>query len=103
MLYTAFFMFEHCKFRRKLLAVMRGKADLEPVIDAVNAKIGAYLALKGLLGVVQGILSYVCMRLVHLEFAAQLAVLVALCAVRGLADIGRVADLAGGASIRPME
>ncbi|CAB3756490.1 AI-2E family transporter [Paraburkholderia humisilvae] len=78
MLYAAFFMFEHHKFRRKLLAAMRGKANLEPVIDAVNEKIGTYLALKALLGVILGILSYITMRLVHLEFAALLAVLIAL-------------------------
>ncbi|SDB92080.1 Predicted PurR-regulated permease PerM [Paraburkholderia lycopersici] len=75
-LYTAFFMVEMGRFRRKLSAVMRGKADMEPVIDAINSKIGTYLALKALLGVVLGILSWICMQLVGLEFAPLLAVLI---------------------------
>ncbi|HKT91535.1 MAG TPA: AI-2E family transporter [Paraburkholderia sp.] len=78
LLYTAFFMIEMGRFRRKLSAVMRGKADMEPVIDAINAKIGTYLALKALLGVVLGILSWICMHLVGLEFAPLIAILIVL-------------------------
>jgi predicted PurR-regulated permease PerM len=78
LLYTAFFMVEMGRFRRKLSAAMRGKADMEPVIDAINAKIGTYLALKALLGVVLGVLSWICMRLVGLEFAPLLAILIVL-------------------------
>ncbi|CAD6518830.1 Putative transport protein YhhT [Paraburkholderia hiiakae] len=78
LLYTAFFMVEMGRFRRKLSAVMRGKADMEPVIDAINAKIGTYLALKALLGVVLGILSWICMHLVGLEFAPLIAILIVL-------------------------
>ncbi|WP_296650239.1 AI-2E family transporter [Paraburkholderia sp.] len=78
MLYTAFFMIEHGRFRRKLLTVMRGKADLDGVIDTINARIGTYLALKALLGVALGVLSWICMHFIDLEFAALLALLIVL-------------------------
>jgi len=78
MLYTVFFMIEMGRFRRKLSSALRGKADMEPVIDAINSKIGTYLALKALLGVVLGILSWVCMHLVGLEFAGLIADLIVL-------------------------
>ena len=78
MLYTAFFMVEHGRFRRKLLTTMNGKADLETLIDTINQKIGTYLALKALLGLALGVLSYLCMRWIGLEFAAFLAILIVL-------------------------
>ena len=78
MLYTMFFMVEHGRFRRKLLTLVSGKTDLEALIDTINQRIGTYLALKALLGVALGILSWVCMHWIGLEFAALLAVFIVL-------------------------
>lgn len=76
LLYAAFFLAEHERFREKLLAVMHRKPDFASVISTINAKIGTYLALKALLGAVLGGLSWICMRMVGLEFAGPLAVLI---------------------------
>ncbi|VVD65276.1 AI-2E family transporter [Pandoraea iniqua] len=76
LLYAGFFLVEHDRFRQKLLAVMHRKPNFASVIDDINARIGTYLALKALLGAVLGILSWVCMHIVGLEFAGPLAVLI---------------------------
>lgn len=76
MLYTLFFMMEIGRFQHKLFTVMGGKANLAPLIYAINSKIGTYLALKALLGVVVGVLSWICMWIAGLEFASLLAVLI---------------------------
>ncbi|ODP32268.1 AI-2E family transporter [Pandoraea sp. ISTKB] len=76
LLYAGFFLVEHDRFRQKLLAVMHRKPDFASVIDDINARIGTYLALKALLGAVLGVLSWICMRVVGLEFAGPLAVLI---------------------------
>lgn len=76
LLYAGFFLVEHDRFRQKLLAVMHRKPDFESVINDINAKIGTYLALKALMGAVLAALSWICMRIVGLEFAGPLAVLI---------------------------
>ncbi|PXW24833.1 AI-2E family transporter [Paraburkholderia caballeronis] len=77
-LYAAFFLVEHAKFRRKLVTFAGGTTQIVSVIDEVNAKIGTYLALKALLGVILGIASWVCMYFIGLEFAELWAVLIGL-------------------------
>jgi predicted PurR-regulated permease PerM len=78
LLYSAFFLTEHAKFRRKLVKLAGGSQQIVSVVDAVNAKIGLYLALKALLGAILGIVSWICMHFVGLEFAALWAVLIGL-------------------------
>ena len=78
LLYAAFFLVEHTKFRRKLVTFASGSPQVVSVIDEINAKIGTYLALKALLGAILGIVSWICMRFVGLEFAELWAVLIGL-------------------------
>jgi len=78
LLYAAFFLAEHTKFRRKLVKFAGRSTQIVAVIDEVNAKIGVYLALKALLGAILGIVSWICMRFVGLEFAELWAVLIGL-------------------------
>lgn len=76
LLYSAFFLAEHAKFRRKLVKLAGGSMQIVSVVDEVNAKIGVYLALKALLGAILGIVSWICMHFVGLEFAELWAVLI---------------------------
>jgi predicted PurR-regulated permease PerM len=78
LLYATFFLIEHGKYRRKLLRLAGGSTQIVEVIDEINAKIGVYLAMKALLGAILGVVSWICMRLVGLEFAELWAVLIAL-------------------------
>lgn len=78
LLYAAFFLAEHAKFRRKLVTFASDAPQIVSVIDEINAKIGTYLALKALLGAILGIVSWICMHFVGLEFAALWAVLIGL-------------------------
>lgn len=78
LLYAAFFLAEHTKFRRKLVKFAGSSMQIVSVIDEVNAKIGVYLALKALLGAILGIVSWICMHFVGLEFAELWAVLIGL-------------------------
>jgi predicted PurR-regulated permease PerM len=78
LLYATFFLLEHRKFRRKLVNFASGSTQIVEVIDEINSKIGVYLALKALLGAILGIVSWICMRVVGLEFAELWAVLIAL-------------------------
>jgi len=76
LLYAGFFLAEHGRFHRKLVKFASGAPQVVAVIDEINAKIGAYLALKALLGAILGVVSWLCMRFVGLEFAALWAVLI---------------------------
>lgn len=78
LLYATFFLIEHAKYRRKLVNFAGGSTRIVSMIDEINSKIGVYLALKALLGAILGIVSWICMRLVGLEFAELWAVLIAL-------------------------
>ncbi|SAL85272.1 AI-2 transport protein TqsA [Caballeronia terrestris] len=79
-LYTAFLLAEHARFRRRLAQIADNPAAMHvvAVVNEINAKIGMYLALKALLGVIVGLLSWVCMRVVGLELAELWAVLIAI-------------------------
>ena len=78
-LYTAF-LAEYARFRRRLAQIADNPAAMHVVaiVNEINAKIGMYLALKALLGVIVGLLSWVCMRVVGLELAELWAVLIAI-------------------------
>jgi len=79
-LYATFLLLERRNFEAKLANLSDDPARvarIRQVIGAINRRIGSYLALKTLLSLLLGVLSYVVMRLFGLEFAALWAVLAA--------------------------
>jgi AI-2 transport protein TqsA len=79
-LYATFLLVERRAFETKLanLSDDPGRvARIREVIEAINQRIGSYLALKTLLSLLLGVVSYGVMRLFGLEFAALWAVLTA--------------------------
>jgi predicted PurR-regulated permease PerM len=79
-LYATFLLAERRHFGTKLanLSDDPGRvARIRQVIEAINRRIGSYLALKTLLSLLLGLVSYAVMRLFGLEFAALWAVLAA--------------------------
>jgi predicted PurR-regulated permease PerM len=80
-LYASFLLFEHRTFGEKLeniAANASNAARMKSVVIDINRRIGAYLALKTLLGVVLGGICWGAMRGVGLEFSGLWAVLTAL-------------------------
>jgi AI-2 transport protein TqsA len=80
-LYASFLLFEHRTFGEKLTnmaANANNAARVKSIVIDINRRIGAYLALKTLLGVVLGGLCWGAMRGMGLEFAGLWAVLTAL-------------------------
>jgi predicted PurR-regulated permease PerM len=79
-LYATFLLVERRSFDAKLANLSddpQRVARIREVIGAINRRIGSYLALKTLLSVGLGAVSYAVMRLYGLEFAALWAVLTA--------------------------
>jgi predicted PurR-regulated permease PerM len=79
-LYATFLLLERRSFETKLANLSDDPARvarIRQVIGAINQRIGSYLALKTLISLLLGVLSYVVMRLFGLEFAALWAVLAA--------------------------
>jgi predicted PurR-regulated permease PerM len=79
-LYATFLLLERRSFETKLANLSDDPARvarIRQVIGAINQRIGSYLALKTLISLLLGALSYVVMRLFGLEFAALWAVLAA--------------------------
>jgi predicted PurR-regulated permease PerM len=80
LLYATFLLLERRSFETKLANLSNDPAHVarvREVIGAINQRIGSYLALKTLISLLLGVLSYVVMRLFGLEFAALWAVLAA--------------------------
>lgn len=80
-LYASFLLVEQSTFNEKLAnmaANSSNAARIKSVVTDINRRIGAYLALKTLLGVLLGGICWVAMRSVGLEFAGLWAVLIAL-------------------------
>ncbi|NKJ51102.1 AI-2E family transporter [Burkholderia sp. SG-MS1] len=80
-LYASFLLIEQRTFSEKLTNIAANSNNAErikSVVTDINRRIGAYLALKTLLGVVLGGISWGAMRGVGLEFAGLWAVLIAL-------------------------
>jgi predicted PurR-regulated permease PerM len=80
-LYACFLLIERRRFADKLAAMApnaQSAARISSVIDDINDRIGTYLALKTLLGLVQGVLCWGVMKLMGLELAELWAVLIAL-------------------------
>jgi predicted PurR-regulated permease PerM len=81
LLYATFLLLERRTFEAKLANLSDDPARvarIRDVIEAINRRIGSYLALKTLLSLLLGLVSYVVMRLVGLDFAALWAVLTTL-------------------------
>jgi predicted PurR-regulated permease PerM len=81
LLYATFLLLERASFESKLanLSDEPGQvARIREVIGTVNQRIGSYLALKTLLSLLLGLVSYGAMRLYGLDFAELWAVLIAL-------------------------
>jgi predicted PurR-regulated permease PerM len=77
-LYATFLLLERRNFATKLANLSDDPARVArigQVIEAINRRIGSYLALKTLLSLLLGVLSYLVMRAFGLEFAALWAVL----------------------------
>jgi AI-2 transport protein TqsA len=77
-LYATFLMVERSAFENKLANLSddpKRVARIRQVIVTINSRIGSYLALKTLLSILLGVVSYGVMRLFGLEFAAMWAVL----------------------------
>jgi predicted PurR-regulated permease PerM len=77
-LYATFLLIERRSFDAKLANLSddpQRVARVRDVIGAINRRIGSYLALKTLLSLLLGAVSYAVMRLYRLEFAALWAVL----------------------------
>lgn len=81
LLYAAFLLLERRVLGQKLEAIFRGTgqaARARVMIAEISERIGTYLALKTLLGVLLAVLSYAVMRWMSLEFAELWALLIAL-------------------------
>jgi AI-2 transport protein TqsA len=81
LLYAAFLLLERSVFDRKLDQIFRGSdraARVRLVIREINERIGSYLALKTLLGILLGVLSWLVMKQRGLEFAELWALLIVL-------------------------
>lgn len=79
-LYASFLLFEQRAFNDKLARIAAGSRNavrIEMIVVDINRRIGAYLALKTLLGVLLGAISWGAMRGIGLEFAGLWAVLTA--------------------------
>ena len=81
LLYVTFLLFERSAFTNKLANISsdpKRVANVQRIIDHVNARIGTYLALKTAVSAVQGLVSWVILALFGVEFAAFWAVLIGL-------------------------
>jgi AI-2 transport protein TqsA len=80
-LYAAFLLIEQSQFAGKIDRLSKepdGARRIHRIISSINTRIGRYLALKTVLGIVVGVLSLIVMKVMGLEFAAFLALLIAL-------------------------
>lgn len=81
LLYASFLLVEQRTFNEKLANISSNStnaARINSIVTDINRRIGAYLALKTLLGVVLGAICWGAMRSVGLQFAGLWAVLIAL-------------------------
>jgi AI-2 transport protein TqsA len=79
-LYASFLLIEQRSFAAKIANLSedpRTAARIRQVTSDVNARIGSYLALKTLISILLGAISWAAMALVGLEFAAFWAILIA--------------------------
>ena len=80
-LYAAFLLIEQSALAGKIDRLSKdsdGAQRIRRIISSINARIGRYLALKTVLGIVVGALSLIVLKILGVEFAAFLALLIAL-------------------------
>ena len=80
-LYACFLLFGRRTYVTKLEALAndsRKVARMQEILDLISVRIGSYLALKTFLGALLGVMSWIAMTLVGLEFATFWAVLIGL-------------------------
>jgi predicted PurR-regulated permease PerM len=80
-LFTGLLLFEHRTFVTRLGSLSgdsRSVARLQEVFEVVSVRFGSYLVLKTLLGTLLGMMSWIAMAFIGLEFAAFWAVLIGL-------------------------
>jgi AI-2 transport protein TqsA len=78
-LFTGLLLFEHRGFLARLASLSndsRSAARMQEVFDVVSVRIGSYLVLKTLLGTLLGVMSWIAMAFIGLEFAMFWAVLI---------------------------
>ena len=81
LLYASFLLIEQRSFDAKIANLSsdpRTVARIRQITSDINARIGSYLALKTFLSILLGLISWIVMAFVGLEFAAFWAVLIAL-------------------------
>ncbi len=81
LIYAAFLLAERTAFAGKIAYLSDDPAKvarIHKVVSAINDRIGTYLALKTLINIILGVLSYAIMAMLGIEFAGFWAVLIAL-------------------------
>jgi len=79
LLYVAFLLIEERTFAAKIARISsdpRKVRQIQSIVAQVNARIGAYLALKTVVSVIQGLVGWAILKFVGVEFAAFWAVLI---------------------------
>ncbi len=78
-LYASFLMAERLHFSRKIIMAARTQADAKratEVVGHINQRIGEYLTVKTLVNIMLGLISYIAMRLIGVDFAGFFAVMI---------------------------
>ena len=79
LLYVAFLLMEERTFAAKIARISsdpQNVRQVQNIVAQINARIGAYLALKTVVSVIQGLISWAILEFVGVEFAAFWAVLI---------------------------
>jgi AI-2 transport protein TqsA len=79
LLYVAFLLIEQRTFSTKIARIStdpQNVRQIQGIVTQINARIGTYLALKTLVSVIQGLVSWAVLEFVGVEFAAFWAVLI---------------------------
>lgn len=80
-LYASFLLAERAQFSTKLLYAMTSREDAQRVLDictGANKRIGEYLAIKTLINIILGLVSYVIMWLLGIDYALFWAIFIGL-------------------------
>ena len=78
-LYASFLLAERLNFSRKIVLAAKTRADAERAMEVaghINERIGEYLTVKTLINIMLGLISYVAMWLIGVDFAGFFAVLI---------------------------
>lgn len=78
-LYASFLMAERLHFSRKIILAAKTQSDAKramEVVGYINQRIGEYLTVKTLINILLGLISYIAMWLIGVDFAGFFAVLI---------------------------